>query len=203
MFLKPFGFTLPRSIHPKSILQAVIPGKYSFPTSYLLANTSLLLRNQHTATQDVLEDSTEADKLASKAIIDKVNNHIASDPGRLFAIIKLNAKQYKIAENDLLLIERNWAPEVGDKLTFEKVLLVGGSSFTLIGRPILPRNLVTVTGTIIHKDLTHTKLRYYFVRKKRTHRLNFVREELTYVRINTVQVHPEINDPNTTEYLRA
>lgn len=201
MFLKPFSFALPR--FSKSILSAVIPGKYSLPTYCSLTNTSLLQRSQHTAPQDVLEDTTEAEKLASRALIDKVNNHIATGPGRLFAIIQINAKQYKIVENDLLLIERNWSPEVGDRLTFEKVLLVGGSSFTLVGKPILPRNLVTVTGTIIHKDLTHTKLRYFTIKKKRVHKLNFVREELTYIRINTVQVHPEINDPNKTEYLRA
>lgn len=200
MFLKLCNFTVPRS--SQGILPAVVTGKYSFPT-HSLTKTSLFLRSQHTLPQDVLEDTTEADKLASRALIEKVNHHIATGPGRLFAVIQINAKQYKIVENDLILIERHWPPDVGDELTFEKVLLVGGSSFTLIGKPILPRNLVTVTGTIINKDLTHTKLRYFHVRKKRVHNLNFIREELTYLRIKKVQVHPELNDPNKTEFLRA
>lgn len=143
---------------------------------------------------DVIEDTIEEDKINSKHLIEKVNDHIVSgSQGRLFAVIQILGKQYKITQEDLLLIEHNWAPTVYDQIRLEKVLLVGGANFTLIGRPVLPRNVVNITATIIQKDLTHTKFRYYYIAKRRTRNLNFIREQLTYLRINKIEVYPNLN----------
>ncbi|XKL68469.1 hypothetical protein PGB90_003960 [Kerria lacca] len=138
----------------------------------------------------------------SRAIIEKVNQCMTDNVGRLFAVIHILGKQYRVVAQDIILIERNWPPNVNDKLIFEKVLLVGGSSFTLIGKPVLPKNIVEVFGTIVHKDLTHTKIRYFNIPKERVHNLNFVREELTYIRINDIKVYPKLNVLENVEYLR-
>ena len=154
--------------------------------------------------QEIIEDTTEEDRIKSRAIIQKVNEHIASgNAGRLFAVIYVHGKQFRVASNDILVLERWWPPTVGDEVVFEKVLLAGGSSFSLIGKPVLPNNLVKVHGTIINKDVTHTKIRFRHIPKERVHRLNFVREETTYIRINEIELHPKLNVTEPTVYTRA
>lgn len=154
--------------------------------------------------QEVIEDDIEEERTKSKEIIKKVNDHIAEGShGRLFAVIYILGKQYKVTTEDLLVLERNWAPKVRDNIRFEKVMLVGSANFTLIGSPVLPRNIVNVTGTIVNKDLTYTKFRYYRIAKERVKNLNFVQEELTFLRINKIEVYPQVNELTHTEYLRS
>lgn len=54
----------------------------------------------------------------------------------------------------------------------EQVLLVGGSDFTLFGRPVLPPDLVSIVGTIVDKDLSHVKTRFRKVKRKQYQRIN-------------------------------
>lgn len=41
--------------------------------------------------------------------------------GRLFAIVHVAGKQFKITEGDVIIIEGYWPPTVGDKLNLDKV----------------------------------------------------------------------------------
>jgi large subunit ribosomal protein L21 len=153
--------------------------------------------------QEIIENTIEEDREKSLAIIQKVNEHIASgNAGRLFAVIYVRGKQFRVATNDVLVLERWWPPTVGDQIIFEKVLLVGGSSFSLIGKPVLPNNLVKVHATVINKDLTHTKIRFRHIPKERVHKMNFVREETTYLRINDIELHPKLNISEPAVYTR-
>lgn len=45
--------------------------------------------------------------------------------GRLFAIVHLAGKQFKVTEGDVIIVEGNWPPTVGDKISLDKV----GTSF--------------------------------------------------------------------------
>ena len=49
----------------------------------------------------------------------------------------------------------------GQRIRLEKILLVGSSDFTLVGRPLLPRDLVNVEATVVEKSLSHKKINYY------------------------------------------
>ena len=40
------------------------------------------------------------------------------------------------------------------------MLLVGSKDFTLIGRPMLPRDLINVEATVVEKTLTHKKVNH-------------------------------------------
>ena len=54
-----------------------------------------------------------------------------------FAVIKTGGKQYRVAEGDVLLVEK-LAPEAGEKkLVFNEVLLVDNGAKTKIGLPII------------------------------------------------------------------
>ena len=50
---------------------------------------------------------------------------------------------------------------LGQRIRLEKVLLVGSKDFTLIGRPFLPRDQISVEATVVEKTLTHKKVNHW------------------------------------------
>lgn len=54
-----------------------------------------------------------------------------------FAIIKTGGKQYKVAEGDILKVEKMTGKDAGDKVVFDEVLLVDDGSNTVVGTPIV------------------------------------------------------------------
>lgn len=57
-----------------------------------------------------------------KDVIASVNNKLATNTeGRLFAVVQLCGKQFKVTAGDILVIEGFWPPTIGDKLKLEKV----------------------------------------------------------------------------------
>uniref|UniRef100_U5EPG7 Large ribosomal subunit protein bL21m n=1 Tax=Corethrella appendiculata TaxID=1370023 RepID=U5EPG7_9DIPT len=126
-------------------------------------------------------------------LIDKINQQIANgEEGRLFAVVQLCGKQFKITAGDLILVEGYWPPQNNDRIRLDKVLLAGGKDFTLIGTPIIPDNLVDVQATIIEKSLTHTKTHFKKKRRKQYMRINFYRHQTTMIRINSIDVKDKI-----------
>lgn len=106
-------------------------------------------------------------------VTNEINNQIATNKtGRMFAVVQVCGKQFKVTENDIIIVEGFWPPNIGDRLKLEKVLLVGSTDFTLVGRPILNRELVSVDVTVIEKTLSHTKTRFRFRRRRQYRRIN-------------------------------
>lgn len=106
-------------------------------------------------------------------VINEINKQIATKAtGRLFAIIYLAGQQFKVTENDIIIVSGHWPPQPGDKLNLEKVLLLGSKDFTLVGRPILNRELVSVNATVIQKTLSHTITRFRMKKRKQFRRIN-------------------------------
>ena len=54
----------------------------------------------------------------------------------MFAVIKTGGKQYKVAENDEIIVEKLDA-ETGSQVTFDKVLVVGADGKSTIGAPLV------------------------------------------------------------------
>ena len=54
----------------------------------------------------------------------------------MFAVIKTGGKQYKVAENDEIIVEKLDA-EAGSQVTFEQVLVVGADGKSTIGAPLV------------------------------------------------------------------
>lgn len=106
-------------------------------------------------------------------VTNEINDQIATDRiGRMFAVVQICGKQFKVTEYDIIIIEGFWPPNIGDQLKLEKVLLVGNKDFTLIGRPILNRELISIDATVIEKTLSHTKTRFRFRPRKQYRRIN-------------------------------
>ena len=90
----------------------------------------------------------------------------------IYAIVEVGGKQYKVAPEQTLEVERLDVPE-GDQVTLDRVLFIGGDGDTLVGKPTIKGARVMATSlgeakgekTIVFKY--KPKIRY---RSKRGHR---------------------------------
>jgi large subunit ribosomal protein L21 len=64
----------------------------------------------------------------------------------MYAIIATGGKQYRVAANDVVKFERI-AGNVGDKINFDRVLMVGGDGSIKLGKPFL-------SGTTVEGEIT-------------------------------------------------
>ena len=94
-----------------------------------------------------------------------------------FAVIETGGKQYQVAKGDVVKIEKlSGKYKEGDKITFDRVLLVDNGKDTTIGTPYIDG--AKVIGTLqelgrakkIHVIKFKSKSRYH---KKRGHRQPF------------------------------
>ena len=91
-----------------------------------------------------------------------------------FAIIHTGGKQYKVGKGDTVKIEKIKGDfKVGDKIDFDKVLLVENGSDTTIGAPYISGAIVSGTLAEIGRNKTVEVIKYkqksrYF--KKNGHR---------------------------------
>ena len=101
-------------------------------------------------------------------ILSKVNQQIhQKDYGRLFAVLMIDKHQHKLTDGDILMVLKDIGASLGQRIRIEKVLLVGSKDFTLIGRPLLPRDLINVEATVVEKTLSHKKVNHYKVEETR------------------------------------
>ncbi|VDM01191.1 unnamed protein product [Schistocephalus solidus] len=105
-----------------------------------------------------------------RSFLKSVSACVKSNDSRLFAVVHVAGKQFKVTSEDLISLKTPlMGTQPGDVIRLEKVLLVGGSQFSLIGRPLLPRNRVSVYAMVVEKTLEHPHLWYQF-HKRRRHR---------------------------------
>lgn len=102
----------------------------------------------------------------------------------MFAVIKTGGKQYKVAANDVLTVEK-LAGEAGDKISFDEVLMVGGEDGVTVGAPRVAGAAVAaevIEQTRGPKVLTFKRRR----RKASSKRRIGHRQDLTLVRITAI-----------------
>ncbi|XP_003493639.1 39S ribosomal protein L21, mitochondrial [Bombus impatiens] len=152
--------------------------------------------------EEIPENYDKEKEKAAADVINEINRQIATNSvGRLFAVIHLCGAQFKVTESDVIAIQGHWPPQPGDELKLEKVLLVGGKDFTLIGRPILNKELVSVNATVIQKTLSHTITHFRMKPRKQFRRINFIRIPRTMLRINSITINGDVNKKKEVEGL--
>ncbi|XP_054825829.1 39S ribosomal protein L21, mitochondrial [Eublepharis macularius] len=128
-----------------------------------------------------------------REIVQKVNEQIAARQyGRLFAVVHFASRQWKVTSEDLILVENHIPAECGDRIRMEKVLLVGTEDFTLLGRPLLGKDLVRVEATVIEKTESWPKINMRFRRKRHFQRKRIMIVPQTVLRINTIEIAPAL-----------
>ncbi|KAK7107290.1 large ribosomal subunit protein bL21m-like [Littorina saxatilis] len=109
--------------------------------------------------------------------------------GRLFAVVSVNGVQRKLTTEDVLVVVGDFPPSVGDRIRLEKVLMIGGKDFSLLGQPLLSRDQVRVEATVIEKTLSQNKVWSTYKPRQRFRRLKLFREPHTMIVINSIQLN--------------
>jgi large subunit ribosomal protein L21 len=107
----------------------------------------------------------------------------AREKEEMYAVIKTGGKQYRVATNDKILIEK-LEGSAGDQVTFSDVLLVANGASVDIGAPLVSG--ATVVGEIAAQEKADTV--YIFKKRRRKHyrRRNGHRQLLTSVTITDI-----------------
>lgn len=101
----------------------------------------------------------------------------------MYAVIKTGGKQYRVAQGDVIQIEK-LEGDAGANVTFDEVLLVGTDDETKIGAPKLDG--ASVSGTILEQARDRKVIVFKFRRRKNYIRKNGHRQYFTRVRIDSI-----------------
>ncbi|XP_066108362.1 large ribosomal subunit protein bL21m [Saccopteryx bilineata] len=140
----------------------------------------------------VLPDPAEETRHHAE-VVRKVNGLIAAGQyGRLFAVVHFASHQWKVTSEDLILIDNELDIECGERIRLEKVLLVGADDFTLLGKPLLGKDLVRVEATVIEKTESWPKVNMKFRKRKNYRKKNIIVNPQTVLRINSIAIAPRL-----------
>jgi large subunit ribosomal protein L21 len=102
----------------------------------------------------------------------------------VYAIVRTGGKQYRVEAGDTIYVER-LATSVGEKVTLDEVLLLGGDGAPQIGLPRLEN--VSVVGTVLAQARDHKIRVFKYKKRKHYRRTRGHRQEFTALRIETIQ----------------
>lgn len=101
----------------------------------------------------------------------------------MFAVIKTGGKQYRVAADDEITIER-LPGEAGDTIQFNEVLMVGGADAPLIGAPMVDG--ASVVAEIVRQARGDKIIIFKKRRRQNSRRRNGHRQDLTIVRVTDI-----------------
>ncbi len=103
----------------------------------------------------------------------------------MYAIIDHNSKQYKVTAGDRIKLDTPYSEDL-KKITFDRVLLVGGEGDAKIGTPVVAGAKVEaeVLGEVSGKKVVTVK----YARRKGYHKKKGHRQHYTEVKITAINV---------------
>ncbi len=101
----------------------------------------------------------------------------------MFAVIKTGGKQYTVAADDLLKIEKVSA-EAGETVVFDEVLMVGSDADTTIGAPTVEG--ASVTAEVVEQGRDRKIIIFKKRRRQNSRRRNGHRQAFTTVKITDI-----------------
>ena len=100
----------------------------------------------------------------------------------MYAVIATGGKQYKVAEGDVIRVEKLGA-EDGAKVVFDKVMLIGVDELT-VGKPYIEG--ASVEATVTANGKADKVIVYKYKRKTGYHKKNGHRQLFTEVKIEKI-----------------
>ena len=100
----------------------------------------------------------------------------------MYAIIATGGKQYKVAEGDIIKVEK-LGVEAGETVTFDQVLAVSDNDMK-IGDPTVAG--ATVSGSVLENGKGKKVIVYKYKRKSGYHKKNGHRQQYTAVKIDKI-----------------
>jgi large subunit ribosomal protein L21 len=100
----------------------------------------------------------------------------------MFAVVRTGGKQYKVAQDDVLSIEKV-AGDVGVELKLGEVLVIGGETVKT-GAPLVEG--ASVTAEILKQGKGEKVIAFKKKRRKNTHRKRGHRQSFTEIKITAI-----------------
>ncbi|GBC59328.1 50S ribosomal protein L21 [Desulfonema ishimotonii] len=101
----------------------------------------------------------------------------------MYAVVSTGGKQYKVQEGDIFRVEK-LPGEVGDTVTFDKVLLFSDGESVKIGQPMLDD--IDIRGHIVEQGKSAKVIVFKYKRRKRYRRKQGHRQPYTAIKIDTI-----------------
>ena len=101
----------------------------------------------------------------------------------MYAIVKTGGKQYKVAQGDVLFVEKLEANE-GDVVTLDQVLAVAGENGLTVGAPVVEG--ATVTANVVAQGKAKKVIVYKYKAKKDYRRKQGHRQPYTKLVIESI-----------------
>jgi len=102
----------------------------------------------------------------------------------MYAVIESGGKQHRVAPGEDVALEK-LAGEVGDTISFDKVLLTSDGDNVSVGKPYLEN--VTVEGHITLHDRQRKIIVFKYKKRKNYRRKRGHRQHFTLVRIDDIK----------------
>lgn len=106
----------------------------------------------------------------------------------MFAIIKTGGKQYKVAPNEVIRVEK-LAGASGDTIEFTDVLMIGKDGTVKVGAPLIAN--ATVYGTVLDQIRDDKVIIFKKTQRHNYRRKNGHRQSLTVIRITDILAEGE------------
>ncbi|HAE81524.1 MAG: 50S ribosomal protein L21 [Clostridium sp.] len=101
----------------------------------------------------------------------------------MYAIIATGGKQYKVAEGDVIRVEK-LGVDAGQSVTFDQVLVVSNDAELKIGTPVVDG--ASVTATVVKEGKAKKVIVYKYKPKTGYHKKNGHRQLFTEVKIEKI-----------------
>ncbi|KAL2520104.1 50S ribosomal protein L21 [Forsythia ovata] len=102
----------------------------------------------------------------------------------VFAVVMVGSRQYIVFPGRFIYTQRLKGASVNDKITLNKVLLVGTKTSTYIGKPIVPNATV---HAVVEEQKLDKKVIVFKYKKKKNYRRNIGhRQPITRIRITSI-----------------
>lgn len=101
----------------------------------------------------------------------------------MYAVIKTGGKQYRVAKDDVVTIERI-AGDAGSTIEFSEVLLVGSGADVKVGTPVVSG--AKVTAELVEQTRGPKLIAFKKRRRKNSRRKKGHRQDLSTVRITNI-----------------
>ncbi len=108
----------------------------------------------------------------------------------MYAIVATSGKQFRVTEGDRILVDRVPA-RVGETVRLESVLLLGGDSTTLVGRPFVPG--AAIDATVVAHRAGDKIIVFKYRPKARVRRKTGSRALLSELKI--AAIHKPVEEP--------
>jgi large subunit ribosomal protein L21 len=103
----------------------------------------------------------------------------------MYAVLETGSKQYRVSAGDQVEVER-LASEVGQAVTFDRVLLVNNEGKVSVGSPTVAN--ATVVADVVGHIRGEKKIAFKMKRRKGYHKTIGHRQELTVLKIKEIKI---------------